>query len=49
MPRRRAGKPPSPAVMEHCPRLSRMLKTEDDCGIWNEIECCVLYPAACGV
>lgn len=29
----------------HCPWLSCMEKTEDDCGIWDEIECCPLYPA----
>lgn len=45
MPRQHAGKPLSLAVLGHCPQLSRVMKAEDDCGIWNEIECCLLYPA----
>lgn len=45
MPHSRAGKPPSSPATGHFPRLSCVVKTEDNCGIWDEIECCLLYPA----
>lgn len=40
-----AVKPGSLAATGHCPRVSYNVKTEDYCGIWSEIECCLLYPA----
>lgn len=41
----RAGKPLSSPATGRCPQLSCVVKTEGDCGILDEIECCPRYPA----